>query len=290
MRNVSSKWIFRAGILAVVAGVLLATVTTIPSSALIPSTTLYTDQIGGGIGSVALAANDDGSSSVLNLGFSINFFGSTYTQYYLNNNGNITFSGPLGSYTPTGPQGASQPVISPFFADVDTRGAGSGLVSLRTDIPNELIMTWPQVGYFGSHVDKRANFQLVLRGPAYNVPTGEGQVGFFYTNMDWEVGDASGGANGFCTALNVGVSCFPAAVGFGDGASNGVTLAGSLANGIGATLANHHIWFNLAGGIPTATGTGTTPVPALSDLGLVILGVLLLGMAMYMKRGQSAAV
>jgi hypothetical protein len=289
MRKLKSKWVLAAGITLTLAGVLLATVTTIPDSALISSTTLYTDQIGGGIGSVALAANDDSSTSAINLGFTLNFFGNNYTQFYINNNGNVTFQNSLGSYTPTGPQGASQPIISPFFADVDTRGTGSGLVYLRTDIANQLIVTWSQTGYFSAHTDKLDNFQLVLRGPAYNVPTGEGQVGFFYTNMQWEVGDASGGAGGFCTAGNVGVSCFPAAIGFGDGNSNGVTLAGSLANGIAAIAQNHHIWFSLAGGIPTVPG-GPTTVPALSDLGLVLLGVMLFGLAMYMKRGESATV
>ena len=289
MRKLNSNWVLGAGALTALTGIVLAAVTTIADSNLISSSSLYTDQIGGGLGGIALTANDDGSSGVQNLGFTLNFFGANYTQYYINNNGNITFSGPLGSYTPTGPQGSSQPIISPFFADVDTRGAGSGLVYLRTDISNELIITWSQVGYFSSHTDKLNNFQLVLRGPGFSVPAGEGQIGFFYTNMQWEVGDASGGAGGFCTAVNVGVSCFPAAIGFGDGNSNGVTLAGSLANGIAAIAQNHHIWFNLSGGIPTVTGGGTT-VPALSDLGLVILGVMLFGLAMYMKRGESATV
>ena len=285
-----SRWLLMASIATIVAGVIWATVTTIPASALIPSTTLYTDQIGGGIGSVALTANDDGSTGVLNLGFSLNFFGSAYTQYYINNNGNITFGGALSSYTPAGPQGATQPVISPFFADVDTRGAGSGLVYLRTDIANQLIVTWSQVGYFGSHADKLDNFQLVLRGPAYNVPTGEGSVGFFYTNMQWEVGDASGGSGGFCPAGTVGAGCSPAAIGFGDGASNGVTIAGSLLAGIAAEAQNHHIWFTLAGGIPVVTGGGNTTVPTLSDFALLILGVMLFFMAMYLKRKESAAV
>jgi hypothetical protein len=238
---------------------------TIPNSALIPSTTLYTDSIGGGIGNIAVMTdggnapgvgdpsgrNDDGFVGPLNLGFTLNFIGNNYTQFWANNNGNISFTGGIPAYTPLGPQGAIEPVISPFFGDVDTRNPGSGVMHLRTDIPNEIIVTWSQVGYFDSNADKLNNFQLVLRGPGYPVPAGEGQIGFFYTNMQWEVGDASGGSGGFCPAGTAGSDCVPAAVGFGDGLNNGLILAASQLANVSATVSNHHIWFNLVGGIPT---------------------------------------
>ena len=83
--------------------------------------------------------------------------------------------------------------MSPFFADVDTRNAASGVMWIRQDIANELIVTWDQVGYYSSHADKLDSFQLVLRGPDYPVPVGEGRIGFFYKTMQWETGDASGG-------------------------------------------------------------------------------------------------
>jgi hypothetical protein len=135
-------------------------------------------------------------------------------------------------------------------------------MSVRTDIPNEIIVTWDRVGYFASHTDKLDSFQLVLRGPGYSVPSGEGQVGFFYKTMQWEVGDASGGVNGFCPAGTVGSSCFPAAVGFGDGNSNGFVLAASLQGGISSIVNNSHAWFNLVNGVPVTTGPTPTPGPA----------------------------
>lgn len=243
----------------------LAAVTPIPNSALVPSTTLYTDSIGGGIGPIAVMTgggnspgvgdpsgrNDDGFMGPINLGFTLNFFGTNYTQFWANNNGNISFTGGIAAFTPTGPQGATVPVISPFFADVDTRNSASGVMHVRTDIPNEIIVTWSQVGYYSSNADKLDNFQLVLRGPGFAIPSGEGQIGFFYTNMQWEVGDASGGSGGFCPAGSVGTSCSPAAIGFGDGQSNGYILAASQQANVSGTVANHHIWFNLVGGVPT---------------------------------------
>ena len=265
--------------LVLVAAVGQAAVMTIPDSALVPSTNYYTDSIGGGIGSIVVMTgggnangagsptgrNDDGFSGPINLGFSLDFFGHTYTQFWANNNGNISFNNGIAAFTPTGPQGASEPIISPFFADVDTRNAASGVLHIRTDIANEVILTWDAVGYFGEHADKLDSFQLVLRGPGFTVPAGEGQIGFFYKGMNWETGDASGGSGGFGGS--------PAAVGFGDGQSNGEILEGSIQNGISGIVNDHHIWFDLNGGIPTPTGVPEPSTWLMLGSGLLILGV-----------------
>jgi len=252
-------------------------VTTVPNSALTPSTTYYTDTIGGGIGTalimtgggnaanVGSSRNNDGFSGPINLGFTYSFFGQSYTQFWANNNGNISFNGGIAAYTPSGPQGASQPIISPFFADVDTRNLGSGLMYLRNDIPNEIIVTWDAVGYYDTNADHLNSFQLVLRGPDYNIPDGEGPIGFFYRTMMWETGDASGGSGGFGGT--------PAAVGFGDGSSNGEVLQGSIQNGISGIVDDHHIWFDVNTG-------GQVPEPAT----MMLLGSGLLSLVAFRKR------
>ncbi len=88
--------------------------------------------VASGFDETTFPANDDGSTGAVPLGFSIDFYGTTYTDTYVSNNGYITFSAGQGTYTPSG-LGAGysgQPIIAPFFADVDTRGAGSGLTSV----------------------------------------------------------------------------------------------------------------------------------------------------------------
>ena len=271
-----------------------AAVITIPQSALIPSTTYYTDSIGGGIGSplimtgggsaanVGQSRNDDGFSGPISLGFTLTFFGNNHTSFFANNNGNISFNAGIAAFTPTGPQGASQPIISPFFSDVDTRNPGSGLMSLRTDIANEIIVTWDAVGYFSAHADKLNSFQLVLRGPDFAIPAGEGTIGFFYKGMQWETGDASGGTGGFGGT--------PAAVGFGDGASNGEVLQGSIQNGISGVVNDHHIWFDVnLQPIPICDVPGAPPcptsVPAPATLVLVGSGGFL-GVALARRFGR----
>lgn len=252
---------------------------TIPSSALIPSTSLYTNTYGdvvvttggGNAANVGLASgrNDDGFSGPIDLGFSLNFFGSTYTQFFINTNGNISFGSGISAYIPNGPAGATSPVISPFFADVDTRGATSGVVHL-SQLADEDIVTWDSVGYYNSHSDKLDTFQLVLRSPGFAVPDGEGQIGFFYAGMGWDSTDTS----------------TVAAVGFGDGAGNSVVLEGSTLPGTAALTQNHHIWFDLTDtGVPV-TPPATTGVPEPGSVSLVLAGVgaLALGRKKYLAR------
>lgn len=283
------------GALALFSLPIMGTETTIPDSALMPSTSLYTNTFGsvvvtnggGNEANVGQAngRNDDGFSGPVDLGFTLNFFGTNYTQFYINNNGNVSFGDGIPAFTPEGPTGVDKPIISPFFADVDTDGNNSGVVYL-SQLANEDIVTWGHVGYYDSHDDKLNTFQLVLRGPDYSVPSGEGQIGFFYTTMQWEVGDVSGsvgGSDGFCAAgssVGPGLDCTPAAVGFGDGNGNGQILASSLQSGISGVLNDKHIWFNLtSSGVPV---TPTSGVPEPSSYGLLAAG--LLGLAFAGKR------
>lgn len=180
-----------------------------------------------GFNASSLAANDDGSTGSVPLGFSIDFFGTGYNSLYVNNNGNVTFGNPLDEYTPSPIGGSGIPIISPFWADVDTRGSGSGIVHYgvgTVDGRNAFGVNWVNVGYFGERVDKLNSFQLVLVDRSDRAP-GAFDIEFNYDNILWETGDStsSGGTNG--------LGGFSARAGYSNGAGNSFELAGSGVNG-----------------------------------------------------------
>src|SRR5262245_41845130 len=111
-----------------------------------------------------LAANDDGSSDAIAIPFDLKFFGSPYNQLYVNNNGNVTFGAPLSEYTPSDLTGPTDlPIIAPFFADVDTEGAGSSVVTYGASPDGTTFcVNWVNVGYYDAHDDKLNSIQLLL--------------------------------------------------------------------------------------------------------------------------------
>jgi hypothetical protein len=148
-----------------------------------------------GFGEAFLPANDDGSTSELALPFPIAFYGKTYNSLWINNNGNVTFTDRLGSYTPNAFPGTQPPMLAPWWADVDTRGTGSDIVYFAAPNANSFVVTWPNVGYYSNHVDKLNSFQLVIqRNPGDT--SGAFTAEYRYESLQWTTGDFSGGTNG----------------------------------------------------------------------------------------------
>ncbi len=157
-------------------------------------------------GSPPAYRNDDGSSPLINLGFTFNLYGTNYTACYINNNGNITFTAPLSTFTPFAFPSTPLAIVAPFFADVDTRNLASGLVYYKLE-SNRLTVTWDSTGYFGNNVDKRNTFQLIISDGTDPFLGIGNNVCFSYGDMAWTTGDASGGIGGFFgAAATVGVN------------------------------------------------------------------------------------
>ena len=154
-----------------------------------------------GFGTGFLDYNDDSSSSAIDVSHAfprgLRYFGGTYHSIYVNNNGNITFRGAVGQFTPTAFPIADQPMIAPFWADVDTRGGGRpGRNGVYWDVrEGQVTVTWHNVGYFSSHNDLENSFQIVLRGGP-DMDDGQFEVEFRYARCQWVTGDASGGSGG----------------------------------------------------------------------------------------------
>lgn len=180
-----------------------------------------------GYGELAMLPNDDESSNLLNLPFSINLYGQLFNQFYINNNGNISFNSPLWNYTPDPFPVSGQPMIAPYWADVDTRGGstdGSNNVWLASPDSNTVVITWDKVGYYESKTDKLNSFQLVLRNRA-ETGSGNFDAEFRYNSLEWTTGDASEGT--------AGLGGIPAQAGFDAGDSvNFQALPGSFTAGV----------------------------------------------------------
>jgi parallel beta-helix repeat protein len=161
----------------------------------------------------SLGSIDDFPSTFATLGFNLNYFGTTYSSLYINNNGNITFDAPMWTFTPFGLTGnIGTPIMAPFFADVDTTLGnvvtyGQGMV----DGHNAFAVNWINVGYFFANTDKLNTFQLVLIERSDRAP-GDFDIEFNYQTINWESGDLSGGFGG--------LGGFSARAGFSNGTGN----------------------------------------------------------------------
>jgi len=172
--------------------------------------------------------NDDLSSEEVALPFAMNFYGQSYNSLWVNNNGNVTFNGPLATYTPFGLIAAATPIIAPFFADVDTRGPGSDIVSYgwgETTYAGRpaFCVNWIDVGYYSSGTDKLNSFQLLLVDRS-NISAGAFDAIFNYDKIQWESGSARGGS--------AGLGGTPARAGFASGSSTAGASLELLGSGV----------------------------------------------------------
>jgi hypothetical protein len=145
---------------------------------------------------LAMLPNDDNYSNSIQLPFDFSFYGTNYDSLYINNNGNISFLQPYFTFTANAFPDPSFNMISPFWADVDTRSANGGNVWYKMN-PHSLVIVWDHVGYFSMMEDKLNTFQLIISdGLDTLIPNGN-NVSFCYGDMQWTTGAASIGVNGF---------------------------------------------------------------------------------------------
>ncbi|MCX6208173.1 MAG: hypothetical protein NTZ59_01400 [Bacteroidetes bacterium] len=134
-------------------------------------------------------------------------YGTTYTQCYINNNGNITFGSAQGGYSSTGFPSAT-PMIAGFWADVNTAVIGSATVKYKVST-GKIIVTWPGVAYYGTTGTPGLinTFQIILTdGTDASIGLGN-NVAFNYSDMQWTTGTASSGTAGFGgTPATVGIN------------------------------------------------------------------------------------
>ncbi len=217
--------------------------------------------------------------------FSVNFFGTTYDQVYINENGVISFGSPFAALPGEVPDllNAGVPLIAAFFADADMGTAGGVNLAFTVPLfvggPNMFIdMTSTYHGAAGP--DPLINFlQIAL----IDISGTTGDAGDFrlelnYDNMPWESGDRDGGTNGLG-----GVA---PRIGFTDGMALGHEVAGSGVNGVllnpvlfqedcnvtPLSVGCNDYFFEFRGGLPVGIAVGIE-VPEPGTFGLLTVGM-----------------
>ena len=240
-----------------------------------------------------LAPNDDGSTGLVATGITMDLWGSTYSSLYVNNNGNVTFGGSMGTYTPFSLLSTSVKILAPYFADVDTSYAGAPVTYGTSTVGGRAAfgVNWIDVDYYsssGAHT-KRNDFQLVIIDRS-DIAVGDFDFEFNYDRVEWETGDASGGSGG--------LGGFSARVGYSNGTTTAFELTGSAVNGAfldGGPLATSLIVNSLnsavAGRYLFTVRSGVVPPTVIPEPASVVVWSLLAAMGLtfgWYRRRKAA--
>jgi Nidogen-like/PEP-CTERM motif len=236
-----------------------------------------------GFDSSSLPSCDDCFSDAVALGFSANYFGTTYSNTFVGNNGYVTFNAGQGLFSPQG-LGlgyAGLPIIAAFFTDIDTRS--SGVTSYGTGTfggRNAFGVNWDAVGQFSNDNSAPNTFQLLLVDRS-DVSAGDFDIIFNYDDIQ--------NGRGASVGYNAGINGNPAGTFFqlpsslnGNAFGNGQSDALITNSNIG--IAGRYL-FAVRNGAVVPPG-----VPEPSTWAMMISGFALVGGSMRYRRRRSIKV
>jgi len=125
-------------------------------SELVPG--LPTDPAGG----TSISLSDDGSSSVsVTGGSTVKLFGTSYSSFWVNANGNLTFDGSDGDYTETIEEHFAEPRVAVMWDDFNPSAGGT--VS-RKQLADRVVVTWEDVPEYSTSNDNTFQVELYFNG------------------------------------------------------------------------------------------------------------------------------
>lgn len=244
-----------------------------------------------------LAANDDGSAGPVSIGFTVDFFGVSRNQLWVNNNGNVTFDSALGTYTPFDLTSTGQEIIAPFFGDVDTSAAGDPVTYGTGTFEGRPAfgVNWINVDYYNSDPShtNRNSFQLILVDRS-DVGSGSFDIVFNYDQIQWESGEASGsdadglGGNAARAGYSNGTGDPGTAFELTGSAVNGAFLDGGpnalISDRLNSNIDGRYIFSSRGGSIGGPVEAVSVPVGSGFAWGLLAVALLMLGTLAARKR------
>ena len=108
----------------------------------------------------------------------LSFFGVSYTEFYINSNGFISFGSPDDAFNTSGMNSISPPALVPFFSDIDITAGGEIYWDIDT-VNGRITITWDDVQPFGGGTAN--DFQVVIT----DLGGGDFDVEYIYENITW---------------------------------------------------------------------------------------------------------
>jgi len=145
--------------------------------------------------SLSSTSVDDGwaSASPFTLPFNFCFYGNTYNQVWMNNNGNISFQNGISTFSSSAFPSVGNRMIAAFWADFYLTNGGTMHATIT---PTAAIFNWVNMGYFNNQSDKKNTCQIVITDGLDPLVI-EGNTAIHFADMQWTTGSASSGVGGF---------------------------------------------------------------------------------------------
>ena len=128
-------------------------------------------------------------------------YGDTYSYFYVNSKGQISFGGDVIDWTPTGFPAAEYNQIAGYWQDTDIRSVGE-IKWKRTN--DAVYVNFIDVGYYNNQSDLKNSFQIIITYPESGVLPDGNNAQVCYLDMNWAHGDVGG--SGGCCGTDPGVT------------------------------------------------------------------------------------
>jgi hypothetical protein len=122
-------------------------------------------------------------------GWTFELYGSSYSEFYVNSKGMISFGGDVIDWTPTSFPEAEYNQISGYWQDTDNRSVGEIMYKVTQDA---VYVNYVEVGYYNNHNDLTNNYQIIIT-PNNGIIGDGNNAQVCYLDMNWAHGDIGGG-------------------------------------------------------------------------------------------------